>query len=104
MSQRETELAKAQRRPPDGEGSREREEHVLRQGEQAFCEDLLELLKTHEGKWAAYRGPDRLGIADSDVILYRELSRQGYNPKELFIEMIHPEAARAEFSLGPTVS
>jgi hypothetical protein len=66
-------------------------------GEKAFCRDLPELLKTHEGKWVAYRGEQRLGLADSSTSLYREYLAQGIDPKELFIELIHAEAASDQF-------
>jgi hypothetical protein len=72
----------------------------LLEGERAFCKDLPELLKTEDGKWVAYRGEQRLGIADSSTHLYRECLAQGLDPKELFIEMIHPDAASNQFSFA----
>jgi hypothetical protein len=51
----------------------------VRRSHQAFARDLPELLKdqTLRGKWIAYHGDERIGIADSDEPLLQECSRRG---------------------------
>jgi hypothetical protein len=70
----------------------------------AFSGDLPALLDEHAGKWVAYHGAERLGIADDDTDLY-ELGRQrGLSPQSLLVIGIDPEADQvpvipeAEFS------
>jgi hypothetical protein len=72
---------------------------VLLKGEEAFARDLPRLLQECEGKWVAYWGEERLGVADNSLALYRQYAGQ-INPKELFVELVHPEAARREFSFA----
>lgn len=76
------------------------EQSLLVEGERAFCRDLPELLSTQEGKWVAYRGAQRLGLAESSSALYQKYMGQGIDPKDLLIELIHPEAGSNEFSLS----
>jgi hypothetical protein len=58
----------------------------------AFARDLPALLDEQAGKWVAYHGPERLGIADNDTDLY-ELGRQrGLPPQAMLVIGIDPEA------------
>jgi hypothetical protein len=58
----------------------------------AFARDLPALLGDYSGKWVAYHGAERLGIADDDTDLY-ELGRQrGLSPLSMLVIGIDPEA------------
>src|SRR5438132_1420634 len=60
----------------------------------AFARDLPTLLDEQAGKWVAYHGAERLGIADDDTELY-ELGRQrGLPPQSMLVIGIDPEADR----------
>jgi len=72
---------------------------VFREGERAFSRDLPALLTAHAGRWIAYLGAQRLDVADSSAELYQKHASRGTDPKDLFIELVHPDAARADFSL-----
>jgi hypothetical protein len=91
------ELSEGLAAPPTLPADRSRANLHL-QGERAFCRDLPELLQRHEGQWVAYRGAQRLGLADSSAALYQKYLEQGLDPQDLFIELIHPEAASNAFS------
>jgi hypothetical protein len=60
---------------------------------EAFARDLDELLRTHRGKWVAYRGPQRVCVGDSEPDVYRECLRRGLPADELLVDMIYPAAA-----------
>jgi hypothetical protein len=51
----------------------------IRRSQRAFLHELPELLKdeTLRGKWVAYHGDERIGIAPCDEPLIRECSRRG---------------------------
>jgi hypothetical protein len=72
---------------------------MLLRGEEAFARDLPRLLQECEGKWVAYWGEERLGVADSSIALFQQYAGP-INPKELFVELVHPEADRREFSFA----
>jgi hypothetical protein len=59
---------------------------------QAFWRDLPGLLqdKHHKGKWAAYRGDDRIVIAADDVVAYQACLRQGMQRGEFYVGKIEP--------------
>ena len=58
----------------------------------AFARELPALLREHAGKWVAYHGRERLGIAENDLDLY-ELGRQrGLSPQSMLVIGIDPEA------------
>jgi hypothetical protein len=60
-----------------------------------FSRDLPALLEEQPGKWVAYHGAERLGIADDDRTLY-ELGRQrGLSPQSMLVIGIDPEADQA---------
>jgi hypothetical protein len=59
---------------------------------EAFARELPALLGEQAGKWVAYHGAERLGIADDDADLY-ELGRQrGLSPQSMLVIGIDPEA------------
>jgi hypothetical protein len=64
---------------------------ILR-SQQAFWRDLPELLKNkkNHGKWVAYHGDERIGIAASDEPLIRECIRRGVPDDEYYLAGIRP--------------
>jgi len=57
-----------------------KQEHKKTLGQQAlqaFRRDLPTLMKEHPGKWVAYHGDRRVGIADTNLELYQLCDRQG---------------------------
>lgn len=60
-------------------------------GRRAYERELPELLKDSEnyGKWVAYRGLTRLGVAADDVELYSSFAAG--DPESLYIDIILPE-------------
>lgn len=63
---------------------------IQKQGWEAFSRDLHELLRTHPEKCVAYRGPERIGIADHDADLYEDCLRRGIPVDELYVARIRP--------------
>ena len=61
-------------------------DHVVRE-----LPDLLKNKKNH-GKWVAYYGDERIGIAPSDEPLIRECIRRGLRDDEYDLEIIEPHA------------
>jgi hypothetical protein len=59
---------------------------------EAFSRELPQLLKDHPGKWVAYHGTERLGVADDDIVLYEMGRRHGLSPVEMLVIGIDPEA------------
>src|SRR5262245_58279849 len=76
---------------PDGAG----QEELQRAAFAAFARDLPALLDEHPGKWVAYHGAERLGIADDDADLYELGRRRGLSPLALLVIGIDPEADQA---------
>jgi hypothetical protein len=66
----------------------------------AFSHDLPALLAAHPGRWVAYLGAQRLDVGGSSSELYRRYTERGINPKDLFIELIHPGAADDRFTFA----
>jgi hypothetical protein len=58
----------------------------------AFARDLPALLDEQAGKWVAYHGAERLGIADDDTDLYELGRRRGLSPQSMLVIGIDPEA------------
>jgi hypothetical protein len=60
---------------------------------QAFWRDLPELLRTrrNRGRWAAYHGDERVGVAADDVKLIREMVRRGASADEYYLGRIEPQ-------------
>jgi hypothetical protein len=59
---------------------------------QAFHRDLPELLKKHEGKWVAYHGDQRIGIARRATELYTRCACLGLHQDDIYVEFIIPTA------------
>ena len=73
---------------PDGAGRAELQKAAFA----AFARDLPALLDEHPGKWVAYHGAERLGIADDDADLYELGRRRGLSPQSMLVIGIDPEA------------
>jgi len=72
-------------------------EGILR-SQEAFFRDLPELLKDRRlrGKFVAYHGDERIGIARDDVPLIRECLRRGLERHEYDIFVIRPQSPEPE--------
>jgi hypothetical protein len=58
---------------------------------ETFRRDLPALMKQRPGDWVAYHGDRRVGIAKTDLELYKECKRQGLPDDECIISPIEPE-------------
>jgi hypothetical protein len=65
----------------------------IRRSTEAFRRDLPELLKNKKwyGRWVAYHGEERIGIARDPVDLYEECKRRGLKRDEFRVCWIVPE-------------
>jgi hypothetical protein len=70
----------------------------IRKSQEAFFRDLPELLKDRRlrGKYVAYHGDERIGIAQDDVPLIRECLRRGLERGEYDILIIEPQSPEPE--------
>jgi hypothetical protein len=70
----------------------------IRKSQEAFFRDLPELLKDRRlrGKYIAYHGDERIGIARDDVPLIRECLRRGLKRDEYDILVIEPQSPEPE--------
>jgi len=70
----------------------------IRKSQEAFFRDLPELLKDRRlrGKYVAYHGNERIGIARDDVPLIRECLRRGLERDEYDILIIEPQSPEPE--------
>jgi hypothetical protein len=57
-----------------------------------FTSDLPELLREHDGKWAAYGRQGRIALGDSKARLYRDCLNDGFKEKEFIVRKIQPVA------------
>ena len=64
---------------------------LLQHGCDAFRRDLPQLLEEHEGKWAAYSGDRRLGIARTKSQAFQIGFREGLTDHEFVVLGITPE-------------
>jgi hypothetical protein len=65
---------------------------LFRRSQEAFWRDLSELLKSRRtrGKWVAYHGDERIGVAATDDVLIRECLRRGLGKDEYYLDIIEP--------------
>jgi hypothetical protein len=65
----------------------------IRRSLEAFRRDLPQLLADHKlyGRWVAYHGDERIGIARSASSLYQECARRGLKQEEFTVSWIVPE-------------
>jgi hypothetical protein len=65
---------------------------LVRRSQEAFWRDLPELLKSRRtrGKWVAYHGGERIGIARTDDELIRECLRRGLGKDDYWLYIIEP--------------
>jgi hypothetical protein len=64
----------------------------------AFRRDLPELLKDRRlrGKWVAYHGDDRIGIARKQLPLLKKCVELGLEPEEFITDVIEPKPEEPE--------
>ncbi len=65
---------------------------ILRRSAEAFWRDLPGLLKKWRarGRWVAYYGDERIGIAADDADLIRECIRRGIKDGHYYLDRIEP--------------
>jgi hypothetical protein len=70
----------------------------IRESQEAFFRDLPGLLKDRRlrGRYVAYHGDERIGIARDDEPLIRECLRRGLKREEYDILIIEPQSAEPE--------
>jgi hypothetical protein len=70
----------------------------IRASRDAFFRDLPELLKDRDlqGKWVAYHGDERIGVAVDDEPLIRECISRGLNADEYIVDIIEPKPTEPE--------
>ena len=70
----------------------------LRRSQEAFHRDLPAMLKDRRlrGKYVAYHGDDRIGVAEDDEPLIRECLRRALRADQYAIEVIEPKSPEPE--------
>ena len=70
----------------------------IRKSREAFLRDLPDLLSdpSSRGKWVAYYGDERVGIAADDEPLIQECRRRGLSVDQYMIDTIEPKPATPE--------
>jgi hypothetical protein len=76
----------------------------IRRSQEAFFRDLPELLKDPrlKGRYVAYHGDERIGIAADDEPLIRECRRRGLKREEYDILVIEPQSREPEAIAYPS--
>jgi hypothetical protein len=69
----------------------EQQKTLGEQALQAFRRDLPNLMKEHPGRWVAYHGDRRVGIAKTDLELYQLCDRQGIPDDDYIVRPVEPE-------------
>lgn len=65
---------------------------MIQESIDAFRRDLPELVKTHNGKWVAYHGNERIGFGRTQTELYEEGFRRGLTRNDFVVFGIEPNA------------
>jgi len=68
-------------------------------GWEAFQREYPQLVREHCGKWVAYHGADRIGVALTRAELYQECLRRGLREDEYVICSIQPVVAEEAIGL-----
>jgi hypothetical protein len=65
---------------------------LFRRSQEAFWRDLPGLLKSWRtrGKWVAYHGDERIGVARDSQTLIRECLRRGLGKDDYYLDVIEP--------------
>jgi hypothetical protein len=63
---------------------------MIQEANDAFDRDLPELLRTHENKWVAYRGSQRIGFGKTKTELYQRCLNDGIPENELLVRCVEP--------------
>jgi hypothetical protein len=74
---------------------------LIRRAHEAFRRDLPRLLEEQPGRWAAYHGDERIGVAPTKAELYQECLRLGLKRGEFLVRSIEPE--QGEVVMGPGI-
>ncbi len=64
---------------------------VIARSQQAFINELPQLLQTHYRQWVAYHNGQRIGFAPTQTRLYRACVQQGFPRTEVLVRCIQPE-------------
>lgn len=70
---------------------RDRISPVVARSQQAFRDELPQLLRTHYRQWVAYHNGQRIGFAPTQTQLYQTCLRQGYSRTEVLVRCVQPE-------------
>jgi hypothetical protein len=84
------------RMKPDLENGHEKVSQGIRRSRDAFLNALPDLLKTHKGRWACFRGGERIGIAKDKTSLVRESLRRGFDDYYVGMIVPHPDGDEVE--------
>ncbi len=70
----------------------------IRASRAAFVRDLMEMIEDQDlrGKWVAYHGEERIGVAEDDEPLIRECIRRGLRADESIVDVIEPKPSEPE--------
>lgn len=63
---------------------------LIRSGQEAYLRDLPELLAKHKGRWVAYSGDRRLGIARTQAKALQLGLKEGLTNREFLVVGIDP--------------
>ena len=72
---------------------------LIAEAQEAFRQELPQLLPGHHRQWVAYHGRTRLGLSASKNELFDQLLRAGHKRGELLVRRIEP----ANLSLSQAV-
>jgi hypothetical protein len=91
-------MAATEETPPTVASEPFRVPEGIRRSRAALRRDLPELLSSRRsrGKWACYRGDERIGIGPDYATLMRECNRRGFPDGEFIIERVEPGAGNDE--------
>jgi hypothetical protein len=63
---------------------------LIAEAQEAFRQELPQLLPGHRRQWVAYHGRTRLGLSSSKNELFDQLLHAGYQRGELLVRRIEP--------------
>jgi hypothetical protein len=72
---------------------------LIEQADSAFRRDLGQLIQEHLGRWVAYHGGRRIGVAATKAELYQQCLHGGFKRGEFLVRSIEPDPG--EIVIGP---
>src|SRR5262249_17942357 len=63
---------------------------LVLEANRAFERDLPSMLQTHPGKWAAYRGSERVGFDTDPDVLHQNCLKRGFSDGEFIVRCVVP--------------